>query len=190
MEVGNLGVVRDDEVGAEVRIETGPAWVPSRLPAEPDYRWTLAVALNEPGSTKQLDLIRGKLAARGLRTQVGGATGVLADVNMQVSADAARAEVLAMPVLFILMLVVFRGLIAALTPLLVGGLAILGALTFTRMLTWVTEVSVFALNMITLLGLGMAIDYSLFVVSRFREELAAGHPVPGHRERTCKPSTD
>ena len=146
----------------------------------------VAVALNEPGSTKQLDLIRGKLAARGLRTQVGGATGVLADVNMQVSADAARAEVLAMPVLFILMLVVFRGLIAALTPLLVGGLAILGALTFTRMLTWVTEVSVFALNMITLLGLGMAIDYSLFVVSRFREELAAGHPVPEALGRTVR----
>jgi len=74
----------------------------------------------------------------------------------------------------ILLVFVFGSVVAATTPLLVGVLAIFGAFVATRLLTYTTDVSIFALNIITILGLGLAIDYALFVVSRFREELAAG----------------
>jgi RND superfamily putative drug exporter len=84
--------------------------------------------------------------------------------------------VLSLPLLLIMLVFIFRGLVAAATPLLVGVLAILGAFVATRLIAQVTEVSTFAVNIITMLGLGMAIDYALFVVSRFREELAAGRP--------------
>ena len=89
-----------------------------------------------------------------------------------------------MPVLLVLLILIFGGLVAAATPLLIGGLAILGAFIAIRVLNMVTDVSVFAVNVITLIGLGMAIDYALFVVSRFREELAAGRPTAEAIERT------
>ena len=105
--------------------------------------------------------------------------------NEQTSEDLARAETLSLPVLLVLLIIIFGGLVAAATPLLIGGLAILGAFIAIRLLNTVTDVSVFAINVITLIGLGLAIDYALFVVSRFREELAAGHPTAGRAiERT------
>src|SRR5436305_2330945 len=82
-----------------------------------------------------------------------------------------------MPVLLVLLLVIFGSLVAAAWPLVIGAVAILGAFVVTRLLTSVTEVSVFAVNIITLIGLGLSIDYSLFIVSRFREELRAGYEV-------------
>src|SRR5260370_1032396 len=86
----------------------------------------------------------------------------------------ARAETLAFPILFLLSLWVFRGVIAALLPPLVGGIVILGAFLVLRGLTNLHPVSIFALNLATGMGLGLAIDYSLFMVSRFREEMANG----------------
>jgi RND superfamily putative drug exporter len=127
------------------------------------------------GKTAAYDTLKPALTAPGVRTEVGGTVAFLATANSQTSRDIARAETLSMPVLLVLLVLVFGGLVAASTPLLVGGLSILGAFVAVRLLDMVTEVSVFAVNVITLLGLGMAVDYSLFVVSRFREELAAGH---------------
>src|SRR5215468_6699097 len=117
--------------------------------------------------------IEGGLAAPGLTTRVGGQVAIDHDINTQVAADIARAESLSMPLLLVLLVVVFGALAAAGMPLLVGGLAILGAFTALRLITTVTDVSVFAINLVTMLGLGLAIDYALFIVSRFREELAA-----------------
>ena len=74
-----------------------------------------------------------------------------------------------MPVLLVLLVLIFGGLVAASTPLLIGGLAVLGAFVAVRLVDMLTDVSVFAINVITLIGLGMAIYYALFVVSRFRE---------------------
>ncbi len=122
--------------------------------------------------------IEDELAAPGLITRVGGEVAVGRDANAQVARDIARAESLSMPVLLVLLVVVFGALAAAGMPLLVGGLAILGAFTALRLITMVTDVSVFAINLVTMLGLGLAIDYALFVVSRFREELAAQPPGP------------
>src|SRR5207248_518582 len=99
----------------------------------------------------------------------------LDDASKRSAADVQRAEELSMPVLLVLLLVIFGSLVAAAWPLVIGAVAILGAFVVTRLLTSVTEVSVFAVNIITLIGLGLSIDYSLFVVSRFREELRAGH---------------
>jgi uncharacterized membrane protein YdfJ with MMPL/SSD domain len=115
-------------------------------------------------------------AGGGVETVVGGNISFLNDANSQIEHDIVRAEVLSLPILLVMLIFIFRGLIAAATPLVVGVIAILGAFTVTRVVSQFTEVSVFAANVITLLGLGMAIDYALFVVSRFREELAAGHP--------------
>ncbi|GHJ49782.1 membrane protein [Catellatospora sp. TT07R-123] len=113
-------------------------------------------------------------AGGGLTTEVGGLIPFLDDANEQISQDITKAELISMPILLLLLVFIFRGLVAAATPLFVGILAVLGAFTAVRLIAQVTEVSVFAVNIITMLGLGMAIDYALFVVNRFREELAAG----------------
>jgi trehalose monomycolate/heme transporter len=120
----------------------------------------------------------------GVRTELGGMVGFLSQVNAQTKEDIARAETVSMVVLLVLLLFIFGGLVAAATPLMIGALSILGAFVAIRLLTLVTDVSIFAINIITLLGLGMAIDYSLFVVSRFREELAAGRDTPDAVRRT------
>lgn len=142
---------------------------------------------DEDGKLADLHAIEPLLSAGGvIDTEVGGVYAFLRDANEQVEADIVRAEMISAPVLFVLLLLIFRGLVAALTPLLVGGVAILGGFVVTRVIASVTEVSVFAANVITLLGVGMAIDYALFVVGRFREELSAGHPTPVAVERTLR----
>ena len=120
--------------------------------------------------------VRKHLDAKGLTTSVGGPWAVFDDVNDAVSRDIARAESLSMPIVLILCLVFFRSLMSALMPVLVGAVTVFGAFALVHLITMATEVSVFAINVITLLGTGLATDYALFVVSRFREELdkAAG----------------
>ncbi|HCT79718.1 MAG TPA: hypothetical protein DGT23_24770 [Micromonosporaceae bacterium] len=138
----------------------------------------LAIQLRDGDENSKLDdlaaiepLLR---ASAPVKTEVGGLIPFLDDANKQISDDITKAEIISLPILLILLIFIFRGLVAAVTPLMVGVLAVLGAFISVRLLAQVTDVSVFAINIITMLGLGMAIDYSLFVVSRFREELAAG----------------
>ncbi|GGT86746.1 MULTISPECIES: MMPL family transporter [Actinomadura] len=107
----------------------------------------------------------------GLTAKVGGAVGTEVAINERVSSDIGRAEGMAMPVLLVLLVLIFGGLVAASLPLLVGGLAVLGSFTALHALSYVTDVSIFAVNITTFLGLGLAIDYGLFMVSRFREEI-------------------
>jgi preprotein translocase subunit SecF len=108
-----------------------------------------------------------------LQVSVGGDVAVNDAVNAQVSADLERAEMLSFPVLAILLVIVFASLVAAGLPLVVGGVAIVGAFAALRLLTGLTPISIFAVNVVTVLGLGLAIDYALFIVTRFREELDA-----------------
>jgi uncharacterized membrane protein YdfJ with MMPL/SSD domain len=143
-----------------------------------------AIRLRTGGSDDELAAIRDRLAAPGLRTRVGGPTAISADVSGRVASDIGKAEAYSMPILLILLVLIFGSVVAASTPLLVGGLAILGAFVATRLLTYTTDVSVFAMNIITLLGLGMAIDYALFIVSRYREELDRGYQPGEAVERT------
>ncbi len=108
--------------------------------------------------------------------KVGGPALAQAQVNEQVESDLQRAEMLAFPLLFLLSLLFFRSLVAAALPLLVGGLAIVGTFLTLSLASEVGSISIFALNLTTGLGLGLAIDYSLFVVSRYREEIAKDGP--------------
>ncbi|MFN2388282.1 MAG: MMPL family transporter [Actinomycetota bacterium] len=105
---------------------------------------------------------------------IGGTTQVFNEVAETIETDLARAESIALPVTLVLLVVIFGSVVAALLPLAVGVLAILGTFLSLSLIASVTEVSVFSINLTTALGLGLAIDYSLLVVSRFREELAAG----------------
>ena len=117
------------------------------------------------------DAIKANLSAAGLRSQVGGVVPTNETIDQQTTASITRAEGLSFPILLILLLVIFGSLTAASLPLAIGALGILGSFTALRLLTLVTGVSVFSLNITTILGLGLGIDYGLFLVTRFREEL-------------------
>ena len=108
--------------------------------------------------------------------RVGGNAVAQLQVNEKVESDLQRAELIAFPILFLLSLLFFRSLVAAALPLLIGGLAIVSTMALLTAASELTTVSIFALNLVTGLGLGLAIDYSLFVVSRYREELARSGP--------------
>src|SRR5215470_663188 len=128
---------------------------------------------------KTYDAIKNQLAAPGLRTQAGGTVPTFEAIGKEVKSDIGRAEGLSLPVLLIVLLVIFGSLAAASLPLAIGGLAILGSFTALRLLTLVTTVSIYSVNITTILGLGLGIDYGLFLVSRFREELHRQESVAG-----------
>ncbi|MFF6931749.1 MULTISPECIES: MMPL family transporter [unclassified Streptomyces] len=109
-----------------------------------------------------------------VEVSVGGPVAVRHEMQSIIQEDLLRAELIALPVTLVLLVMVFGSAIAALLPLGVGIVAILGTNAVLRGITEFTEVSVFAQNLTTALGLGLAIDYALFIVRRFREELAAG----------------
>jgi len=109
--------------------------------------------------------------APNLQVRLGGNPAANQEINTQVSEDIEKAEILTFPILTVLLILIFGSLIAAALPLAIGGMAILGAFLILRVLTNFTDISVFASSVVSILGLGLAIDYSLFIVSRFREEL-------------------
>jgi uncharacterized membrane protein YdfJ with MMPL/SSD domain len=114
---------------------------------------------------------------------VGGAAVAQEQVNKQVEEDLKKAEMLAFPLLFLLSLLFFRSLVASVLPLMIGGLAIVGTFLILRIASEIGSISIFALNLTTALGLGLAIDYSLFIVSRYREEIAKSGPGLGAMRR-------
>ena len=115
--------------------------------------------------------------ATGLVVHVGGAPVVGTAIGDNVSTDLARAEGIAIPLTVVLLILVFGSLVAAGLPFLVAAGAVLGSFAVLFGLTLFTDVSIFALNLVTGLGLGLGIDYALLVVNRFREQLAAGDDV-------------
>ncbi|MER5306328.1 MMPL family transporter [Streptomyces sp. NPDC002773] len=109
-----------------------------------------------------------------VEVSLGGSLAVRHEMQVVIQEDLLRAELIALPVTLVLLVMVFGSAVAALLPLGVGIVAILGTNAVLRGITEFTDVSVFAQNLTTALGLGLAIDYALFVVRRYREELAAG----------------
>ncbi|QMV84437.1 MMPL family transporter [Corynebacterium hindlerae] len=110
-------------------------------------------------------------------TRVAGATAVADALDDGMSGDIKRAELFALPLVALLLLIVFGSVVAAVMPLVVGILSIAGSLGVLSVLAAQAQVNVFAQSVVTLLGLGLAIDYGLFMVSRFREEMAAGKDI-------------
>ncbi|OLB76222.1 MAG: hypothetical protein AUI14_19415 [Actinobacteria bacterium 13_2_20CM_2_71_6] len=174
--------------GALSRIEHRPevtsvvSWYGTQAPSlvSSDRHATYAVIRLRPGGDdpklKDFKAIKDLMVADGgVITQFGGVRPFFDDANKISASDIQRAETLSLPVLLVLLVFIFGSVVAAAWPLVIGVVSILGAFIVTRLLTYATDVSVFAVNIITLIGLGLSIDYALFMVSRFREELRAGH---------------
>jgi trehalose monomycolate/heme transporter len=121
--------------------------------------------------TIKTDVSAGTPAASGVRASVGGTVPMMTAINSEITSNIAKAEGFSMPVLLILLLVIFGSMVAASLPVVIGGIAILGSFTLLRLLAMATTVSVYSANITTIMGLGLGIDYGLFVVTRFREEL-------------------
>src|SRR5215469_91301 len=115
--------------------------------------------------------IKNDFSAPGLTVGVGGQIPTEAAINKEVNSDIGRAEGISLPVLLILLAVIFGSLVAASLPVAIGGIGIIGSFAVLRLLTLATPVSIYSINITTILGLGLAIDYGLFMVGRFREEL-------------------
>ncbi|MFC9894648.1 MMPL family transporter [Nocardia sp. NPDC127579] len=120
----------------------------------------------------------------GTTVQLAGLQPILAGLNTGMQDDIHRAEIIALPLVAILLYFVFGGVVGALLPVLIGGMTIMGTAGIMRALTGVIDVNVFASIVMTLVSLGLAIDYGLFTVTRFREELAAGRSVEDATART------
>ncbi len=168
----SLAAVRDLPDVARV---TTPAENPRQV--SPDGRTAYAViALKTiPEDFRRvLPAVQGALRPVELRTVLTGAPAVYADIQEVTERDLRRAEIISFPFAAIALLFVFGSLVAAAVPGLIGGTAVAVALAAMVLLSRVTDLSIFSLNLTTMLGLGLGIDYSLFLVSRFREELARG----------------
>ncbi|HUR51652.1 MAG TPA: MMPL family transporter [Mycobacteriales bacterium] len=114
----------------------------------------------------------------GLKVRTGGEFSVYAEVGPTIERDVVRAELIAFPVVTVLLILVFGSAIAAALPLLIGVISILGTFLALHVVNGMTDVSIYAVNLATSLGLGLGIDYALFLVSRFREEIRKDLPVP------------
>ncbi|HWB68393.1 MAG TPA: MMPL family transporter, partial [Solirubrobacterales bacterium] len=125
-------------------------------------------------------------AANRLDVAMGGFAAGFNDTNDQTKTDLTKAELLAFPILALLLLVVFRGVVAAAIPLLIGVLSIVGTLFVLRVMSEFVDTSVFALNIATGLSLGLAVDYALLMVSRYREEIGVGGASREAHRRTVK----
>jgi RND superfamily putative drug exporter len=172
---------RVEGVAAELRAQPDVASVASFYSTHDaalmarDGRSTYVIAYFKALSDKRISddakLIESRFSSQS-DVKLGGSAITDAQVNTQVSNDLAHAELLAFPFIFLLSLIFFRSIVASLLPPLLGGLAILGTFFLLRIVSTFTDLSVFALQLTTGLGLGLAIDYSLFIVSRYREEAA------------------
>ena len=126
----------------------------------------------------------GKYGLEGTRFQLAGLQPVAGAMASGMDEDIRRAEVIALPLVAVMLFFIFGGVIAACLPVFIGGLTIAGSLGIMTIIAQLTELNIFAQSVVTLIGLGIAIDYGLFIVSRFREELAEGYSTKAAVRRT------
>jgi RND superfamily putative drug exporter len=144
-----------------------------------DGRTGLIVATMAGGEDKAQGYaaaLAGELAGDrdGVSVLAGGTAMIYKQINQQTQRDLLRMESIAVPLSFLVLVWVFGGLVAAALPMLVGLMATLGAMSVLRLITGFTEVSIFALNITTALGLALAVDYTLLILSRYRDEIVGG----------------
>ncbi|MFJ4617993.1 MMPL family transporter [Streptomyces sp. NPDC088812] len=166
--------------GEEGVVGVGSYWQ-SKAPAlraEDGHEALIAARLTGDEKTRSGTLDRIASAYRGthgpVEVRIGGMVAVQNEMQTIIQEDLTRAELIALPITLVLLVMVFGSAVAALLPLAIGVVAILGTNAILSGLAAFTDVSVFAINLTTALGLGLAVDYALFIVRRFREELAGG----------------
>ncbi|HEV2030211.1 MAG TPA: MMPL family transporter [Candidatus Dormibacteraeota bacterium] len=140
------------------------------------HKALVVVALKDdsPKAQSYINQVVGEVHAHTISVVATGQVPINVAFNKSLENDLNRAEVVALPITLLLLLLIFASVVAALLPLGVGVLAIVGGVGGTLFLAHFTDVSQYAMNVVTLIGLAVAIDYSLFIVNRFRDELAAG----------------
>lgn len=136
---------------------------------------SIQIAGEEEEILENYRVIEDRIPLEGIETDIAGLQPVAGALQDGMDDDLVRAELIALPLVFLLLIVVFGGVVAAFLPVAVGVLTILGALGALHLLSLINPVNSFAQNVVTLIGLGLAIDYGLLVVSRFREEIAEGY---------------
>src|SRR5438309_183651 len=167
----------DPRVATIVTPYDGTALDPTRLISKDGHAVAVDVAAKDNLATARdyYPELRQKVHSDALRIQATGLLAINNGFNAVLQEDLRRAETVSLPLALVLLLVVFGSIVAALVPLGVGVLAVVGGIAGMYLVARVTDVSVYALNVVTLIGLGVAIDYSLFITNRFREEMRRGH---------------
>lgn len=163
--------------------------MPAALRSEDNHATYFFVNLDDKvNQAKIADEISKKFTGeyKSAKIYVAGFATVTNEINHSIERDLALAESVAVPITILLLVIVFGSLIAAGLPLMIGGLAILGAFFVIWVSTLITDTSIFALNLVTGLGLGLGIDYALLMVNRYREERAAGHSVDDSVTKTLE----
>jgi len=166
----------DPRVAAITTPYDGTALDPTKLISKDGHAIAVDVAAKDDLATARdyYPELRALVRSDALRIQATGLLAINNGFNDVLQADLRRAETVSLPLALILLLVVFGSVVAALVPLGVGVLAVVGGIAGMYLVARVTDVSVYALNVVTLIGLGVAIDYSLFITNRFREEMRRG----------------
>ncbi|WP_129840577.1 MMPL family transporter [Streptomyces sp. RFCAC02] len=148
-----------------------------------------ALAGDDTEAAERLDTLEPAYAGRhdgGIDVEFGGPAVIGRELGEASERDAVRGEMIAFPLMLVVLVIIFGGLVAAALPLVTGLITILLSFGLLWALAGVTDVSVFAVNVVTLLGLGLAVDYSLLMVNRYREEIAAGHEPAEAIRRTMR----
>jgi RND superfamily putative drug exporter len=171
-ESAHVAALLSTQPGFQRAIDYSTTHLPELVSRDGRQTLVLAAFAKQEDSAHAVEHIRPLLAGGGVR--FGGNDVAFDEVNEQTTSDLRRAETFAFPILLLLSFWVFRGLIAAALPLLVGGFAIVLTFLVLRVVDQFAGLSIFAVNLVTGVGLGLGIDYSLFVLSRYREELAGG----------------
>jgi len=167
----------DPRVAAITTPYDGTALDPTKLISKDGHAIAVDVAAKDDLATARdyYPELRAEVGSDTLTIQATGLLAINNGFNDVLQADLRRAETVSLPLALILLLVVFGSIVAAFVPLGVGVLAVVGGIAGMYLVARVTDVSVYALNVVTLIGLGVAIDYSLFITNRFREEMRRGH---------------
>lgn len=191
--IGYVGRLLERQRGFEQRLDYSSSRIPELL-ARSGQETAVLGSFTTPadsedavaGTRRALETAHGRAILAGMVPRFGGPDIAFEELNERTITGLERAELLAFPILVLLSFWFFRGFVAALLPPLVGGLSVLLTLLVLRAVNEFTPISIFSLNLVTGMGLGLGVDYSLFVLSRYREELAGGSDARAAIARTLQ----